>query len=86
MPTVAPDSIPADIRQVLAQNNIPVESMTNEARMSIKLMASVEQAAEGGDNILGPNRGSVKQATMEEILMRAQKVYQMSKNEQVAEV
>ena len=84
MPTVAPESIPADIRQALAQNNMPVESMTNEARMSIKLLASVEQAAAaggGGDNILGPDRGSVKQASMEEILMRAQRVYQMSKNE-----
>ena len=48
---------------------MPVESMSNEARMSIKLLASVhgapsEPAAGGGgsdaDNILGPNRGSVK--------------------------
>ena len=68
---------------------MPVESMTNEARMSIKLLASVHGAPSapapngGGDDILGPNRGSIKQASMEEILLKAQRVYQMSKNEQV---
>ena len=68
--------------------------MSNEARMSIKLLASQHGAPSepagggggGGDNILGPNRGSVKQASMEEILMKAQRMYQMSKNEQVEEV
>ena len=70
--------------------------MSNEARMSIKLLASQHGAPSepagggggggGGDNILGPNRGSVKQASMEEILMKAQRMYQMTKNEQVEEV
>ena len=68
--------------------------MSNEARMSIKLLASQHGAPSepagggggGGDNVLGPNRGSVKQASMEEILLKAQRMYQMTKNEQVEEV
>lgn len=61
---------------------MPVEQMSNEARMSIKLMSGPQP----GDDILGPNRGSMKQATMEEILLKAQRMYQMSQAEQQQEV
>ena len=53
--------------------------MTNEARMSIKLMV----APQGDSNdVLGPNRASMKQPSMEDILKKAQKMYQMSAGEQ----
>ena len=47
IPQVTPDQIPDPIRQSLAQAGMPVEQMTNETRMSIKLMSGPPPAAAG---------------------------------------
>ena len=55
---------------------MPVEQMSNEQRMTIKVMA---QSAEGGPNQEG---GSPRQKTMEEIILKQQKMFAMSQQQQ----
>ena len=87
VPDVVAEQIPAELRQTLAKAGMDVESMEPETRMTIALMASQREPAPAADNPLQQSsRESTKQKSMEEILMKAQKMYQMSEQERKAEL
>ena len=59
IPEVPAQAIPAEVRQTLEQNGMNVDNLTNEQRATIKMMADT-QKNDAGQNVLGPDRGSMK--------------------------